>query len=821
MAKANVNELELTSIREDLTFSKENVWVWVKLPPTQYEFLDDDTRENLAGELSAALANLVTSDEKNVEGQIIVSSKPLDAYKWIMNLNSIAETHNPNFQNNNFLTEMYNHVHYRDFREKIVLLGINIGKRNSYNSKRTATPGVLENLINLVAASPVNDYLSDKEFNYWKQNSRQTSVALQQSRIHAIPASASEIAYVIRKSFYPAMPSPTVEDLSVGSSEKWGEGEIATLLDGEIENNRKYLKITQEVEGQTLEGYRATLCFSKFPDVIDFPQQEPWVHYAALLPYPLDFSLRFTLEPARKVRKEVEKKQKEAVDQAVNMTSAGGQTTREVDNFIEQGEELGYALKQNATPWVFGRYRLTVEAETAEDLKERVQQVIDHYRNMEIFVTWPTGDQLSLLKESIPNDKVRVLSYYQRQELAILAAGMPAGSGSTGDAIVKRPGGDRGWIGPYLGATTGRIQEPVFFSVHSTINSDKPGGCTITGSPGSGKTFAALTLTYQMALDGVWTIYIDPKADAIALKRLPGLENSTVIDLQHGNDGLLDPFSIGTDSAQQKELAYETVGLFVGGVDKLTDEQNVSLSKAIDVISNYPDASLNRIVDYLQTAREGGARSLGARLNLIRQLPFARLCFSRNQGINLRPEDGLTIITILGLDLPSSDMTPEQYSGPNNLAVAVMYLLSSFTKSLMQNTNKGQPKAIVIDEAWAVTSTTQGQKLVAEVARMGRSHNTGIILISQNAKDFLGETVLNSVSTKLAFRAGSRDEIDSVLKQMELEPSDINRDYIRSLNTGECLFKDWSGRIARVSIDNWNPLMNSAFETNPNARKDN
>jgi hypothetical protein len=320
-----------------------------------------------------------------------------------------------------------------------------------------------------------------------------------------------------------------------------------------------------------------------------------------------------------------------------------------------------------------------------------------------------------------------------------------------------------------------------------------------------------------MALAGTWTIYIDPKADALSLRNLPGLENATIIDLLRGQDGLLDPFSIGASVSEQKDLAYEVISLFVGGQNRLTDEQNVALSKAITTIADYPDASLDRVVDHLITSPNAGARSLGAKLNLIRELPFARLCFSKGKGTPLRAENGLTIVTVYGLDLPGSTLPKENYTNANFLAVAIMYLLASFTNQLMRNANKAQPKAIVIDEAWAITSTSQGAKLVDEVARMGRAHNTALLLISQNAGDFLDERIKNSISTKFAFRA-SGTEIDNVLHYLELEPSDLNREYVRQLTTGECLMKDWSGRVARVAIDSWDSARANAFETNPLAR---
>ncbi|GAA3408089.1 hypothetical protein GCM10018952_03970 [Streptosporangium vulgare] len=42
----------------------------------------------------------------------------------------------------------------------------------------------------------------------------------------------------------------------------------------------------------------------------------------------------------------------------------------------------------------------------------------------------------------------------------------------------------------------------------------------------------------------------------------------------------------------------------------------------------------------------------------------------------------------------------------------------------MNGLDRRTPKAIFLDEAWAITSTPEGAKLVPEVSRMGRSRNT-------------------------------------------------------------------------------------------------
>ena len=118
----------------------------------------------------------------------------------------------------------------------------------------------------------------------------------------------------------------------------------------------------------------------------------------------------------------------------------------------------------------------------------------------------------------------------------------------------------------------------------------------------------------------------------------------------------------------------------------------------------------------------------------------------QGEASRIRPEQGLTVVTLLGLSLPSAEMPEEAYSYENRLAVGVLYLLTSFTRQLMLSSNKRHPKAIVIDEAWAITSTPQGAKIVPEVARMGRSHNTALVLVSQNAGDLLHDGITNSIS---------------------------------------------------------------------------
>ena len=66
---------------------------------------------------------------------------------------------------------------------------------------------------------------------------------------------------------------------------------------------------------------------------------------------------------------------------------------------------------------------------------------------------------------------------------------------------------------------------------------------------------------------------------------------------------------------------------------------------------------------------------------------------------------------------------------------------------------------MVADEAWAITNSAEGQRLVEWIARMGRSKNTAIVLVSQNARDLIDERVTNCLSVRLALRSDDEAEL--------------------------------------------------------------
>ena len=73
-------------------------------------------------------------------------------------------------------------------------------------------------------------------------------------------------------------------------------------------------------------------------------------------------------------------------------------------------------------------------APTRELCQRRVEALVEHYRDIGIDVVNSTGDQFSLLRESLPGERVHLSSYVQRQPLYTIAGGVPTATVALGDS---------------------------------------------------------------------------------------------------------------------------------------------------------------------------------------------------------------------------------------------------------------------------------------------------------------------------------------------------------------------------------------------------
>src|SRR6202020_293816 len=250
---------------------------------------------------------------------------------------------------------------------------------------------------------------------------------------------------------------------------------------------------------------------------------------------------------------------------------------------------------------------LVISAPTRELCQRRVEAVIEHHRDLGIDVVNSTGDQFSLLCESLPGDRVRLNSYLQRQPLYTIAGGMPTATVARGDRVAT----DAGWIGPYIGETLGRARSIVHFDPLVAAALNRPTAIAVTGEPGGGKTTLALLLILQLALRGVTVAVIDPKGDAEPLVQLLAERGrkARVLPLGAAAPGLLDPFSFGDDLAEKRTMATETLRLLL---PRMSEERESAMIQAVASVASRERPSLGTVIRHLEEYADPPSKDRGA-----------------------------------------------------------------------------------------------------------------------------------------------------------------------------------------------------------------
>src|SRR6185437_9622723 len=750
-----------------------------------------------ATNITVALAAIRMQD---AEVHLRIAHRPYPAVEWATGLDGTSDG-GPGWRE--YLEQIYQHVWAKDFWSKEIYIGVRLGQRSV---RAQLTDGLFGNLFNQYSPAergPEEVTVPAGEIGKWTEQVERLGRALTASALAARHATSREVAWLFRHTLMGSLGDPPP---SATRRRTWLSGEIEQLYEGAVHNGRTMLRLEQ-VQG---DSWAAFLSFARFPDLMSFPDGEPWLHYADSLPFPVEVSSRMHLIPPAKASKDVSRRLAHARDMDAHIREAGAEAPIALAEQIAAARMLEHGITKERLPFVYGWHRLIVTAPTRELCVRRVEAVTEHYRDIGIDLVNSTGDQFSLLSESLPGEKVRLSSYVQRQPLYTIAGGMPTATVELGDRIAEGVG----WIGPYIGETLGRARSVVHFDPMLAAARNRPTAVAITGEPGGGKTTLAMLMLYQLALRGATVAVIDPKGDAEPLAEYLTRtgRKARVLPLSSAAAGLLDPFSFGDDLAEKRTMATETLRLLL---PRMSEERESAMIQAVAAVAGRERPSLGKVVRHLEQAEGPASRNLGAVLRSMSEMRLARLCFAPSGGQRIDAAGWTTVFTLAGLTLPDAAVSRDDFSYEQRLSVALLYLVSQFARRLLNGMDRRLPKAIFLDEAWAITSTPEGAKLVPEVSRMGRSRNTALILVSQNAGDLLSEQVTNCISSVFAFRSSERVEVANVMALLGVEGSEDHKAVLRGLGNGECIFRDLEGRAGRIGIDLISDDVRQWLDTNP------
>lgn len=378
----------------------------------------------------------------------------------------------------------------------------------------------------------------------------------------------------------------------------------------------------------------------------------------------------------------------------------------------------------------------------------------------------------------------------------------------------------------YIGETITGLPYPVFYDPHYPILINNPPVSLITGSPGSGKTFSGLLIASHASALGKIGVILDPKGDFTALKKLEkagyiGKINIwSVADLDgevlEENVGMLDPTAFTPDTNQNTALTIDVIKSLIGD---LTPKQITNLTPIIRDIVEGNSPSFLRVAQKLMSSRDDEIRSLGYSLDTLLQTKLAKLIVL-NKRIQKKPlvlEEGFIVANLMGLSMPPDTKPSKEWSSAEKISIIIMGLLSQLILDMMGKKPKKIYKTLIIDEAWAIMATESGKSMIRATARLGRSLNLAVILITQSTKHLgVGENsdTNTMISVRFAFRNNDDKDNMTTCKYMRLPEDEGWEQIIRELETGECLMQDALFNTSIVHIitnDKWQKM----FNTNP------
>ena len=543
------------------------------------------------------------------------------------------------------------------------------------------------------------------------------------------------------------------------------------------------------IDSERGRAHQALLVAGALPEEAVVPGPAAELMFAPLqLGFAVDATLSVEFVANREARREVAKRKIDA-DQIAREEAAGEHgPSVEAAERPHQARELEAVLGGGDRPPLLRcALSLAVAGRSEEELEERVERLREGYGRVALHR--PGGEQHRLFLSTLPASVFPLPEYKEHLLPDQLGAMVPHAISGAGSAI-----------GPYIGHTLGGSRAPILFDLAEACQRSRPPTCLLAGSLGSGKTILLELALWQAFLQGSGPIVdIDPKGDH-RLQELPGVaERLETIELsaEERYRGLLDPMRIGGPETRE-DLAY---GFLVSILPApVKPEWQTQLRLAVSEAAAAGARSCGEVVARLAAYESPDAAEAARAIEVHGSSGLARLGLGR--GETRLPEVGdaqVVSLRIRNLTLPLAGTARADLAEEERGGLAVLRLLAAYALRLCA-TDTSRHSVLAMDEAWALTSDSQGRALLERISRLGRSQNITPILATQMLGD--AEALEPLVGALFAFGVETEAEARKALALLRLDPDDeVAVQRLLGYRAGRCYLRDFEGQVAPIQID--------------------
>lgn len=543
------------------------------------------------------------------------------------------------------------------------------------------------------------------------------------------------------------------------------------------------------IDSERGRGHQGLLALGAMPEEAIVPGPAAELMFTPLeLGFPVDAVLHVEYVANRDARKQVSKRKIDA-DQIAREESHGdhGPSVESAERPHAARELEGILGGGDRPPLLRSALVLAVAGESDEQLEDRIERLAESYGRVQLHR--PAGEQHRLFLASLPATTFPLPDYKEHLLPDQLGAMVPHAISHAGSRI-----------GPYIGYTLTGSRQPIQFDLAEACQQNRPPTCLLAGSLGSGKTMFLEFAVWQAFLQGSGPIVdIDPKGDH-ALQCLPGMDGEVeAIELAPDERyrGLLDPMRVGTEETRE-DLSYNFLLSILPA--PVAPEWQTQLRLAIQEASTAGARSCAEIIERMASTGSRDAQEAARAIEVHGSTGLARLGLG-DRDTELAEVGGRQLISlrIRNLTLPLAGTARSELLEEERISLAVLRLLAAYALRLTA-ADTTRHSVLAMDEAWALTSDSQGRALLERISRMGRSQNITPILATQ----MLGDTAELEplVGALFAFGVETEAEAQKALALLRLDPDDgplVQR--LIGYRRGRCYFRDFDGQVAPIQVD--------------------